>query len=170
MLGVVLMSSCNHYESRVPITSSSTSGIDKEILGEWILSSDNKKEDTSGYLEIIPFSNSEYLVQLKEYADSTQYIESIINLRMFSSKIKNNTFLNLQFIGSESDKTYMIYRFKKVSGNRYKVYFLSKDKFNIEFNNSKSFQEYIEKHPKEFEKSFIVEGVLTRKIEGSQKK
>jgi len=165
LLGIFVLSSCNHYVSKVPITSSENSEIDKNLLGEWVLSSEKKEDKTSGYLEVIPFNEMEYLIQLKEYADSTQFIESIINLRMFSSEVKHNVYLNLQFIGIDDEKEFMIYRFKPISGNRYKVFFLSRDKFSIEFNNSKSFEEYIEKHSKEFEKSFDVEGILNRKTD-----
>lgn len=164
LFGILVLTSCNHYESEVPISSSSNSVIEESLLGEWFLLSENKKDETSGYLEVMPFNDTEYLVQLKEIEDSTQYIESIINIRMFSSKIKRNTYLNLQFIGADSEKDFMIYRFKAISGNRYKVYFLSKDKFNMNFVNSDNFREYIEKHPKEFEKAFEVEGILERKI------
>lgn len=164
LFGIFVLTSCNHYESEVPISSSSNSVIEECLLGEWFLLSENKKDETSGYLEVMPFNDTEYLVQLKEIEDSTQNIESIINIRMFSSKIKRNTYLNLQFIGADSEKDFMIYRFKAISGNRYKVYFLSKDKFNMNFINSDSFREYIEKHPKEFEKAFEVEGILERKI------
>lgn len=164
LFGILVLTSCNHYESKVPISSSDNSVIEESLLGEWILSSENKKDETSGYLEVIPFNDTEYLVQLKEVEDSTQHIESIINIRMFSSEIKKDVYLNLQFIGADSEKDFMIYRFKSISGNRYKVFFLSKDRFNMNFTNSASFQEYIEKHPKEFEKAFEVEGILERKI------
>jgi len=164
LLGILVLTSCNHYESKLPISSSDNSVIEKSLLGKWILSSENKKDETSGYLEVLPFNDTEYLVQLKEVEDSTQYIESIINIRMFSSEVKKNIYLNLQFIGNDSEKDFMIYRFKSISGNRYKVFFLSKDRFNMNFTNSLSFQEYIEKHPKEFEKAFEVEGILERKI------
>lgn len=164
LFGIFVLTSCNHYESEVSISSSSNSVIEECLLGEWFLLSENKKDETTGYLEVMPFNDTEYLVQLKEIEDSTQNIESIINIRMFSSKIKRNTYLNLQFIGADSEKDFMIYRFKAISGNRYKVYFLSKDKFNMNFINSDSFREYIEKHPKEFEKAFEVEGILERKI------
>ncbi|BAX80217.1 hypothetical protein [Labilibaculum antarcticum] len=164
LFGLLVLTSCNHYESKVPISSSDNSVIEKALLGEWILTSENKKDDTSGYLEVLPFNDTEYLVQLKEIKDSTQYIESIINIRMFSSEINKDIYLNLQFVGSDSEKDFMIYRFKSISGNRYKVFFLSKDLFSKTFTNSLSFQKYIENHPKEFEKAFEVEGVIERKI------
>ncbi|PKQ63598.1 hypothetical protein BZG02_09530 [Labilibaculum filiforme] len=158
------MTSCNHYESKVPISSPSNSIIEESLLGEWILSPESKSEEASGYLEVIPFNDNEYLVQLKEYADSTKHIESIINIRMFASEVSKNTYFNLQFIGTDIDKGFMIYRFKPVSGNRYKVFFLSKNEFNKTFPNSKSFREFVEKNPKEFDKYFEMEGILERKI------
>ncbi|MUP36838.1 hypothetical protein [Labilibaculum euxinus] len=164
LLGILVLTSCNHYESKVPISPSGNSVIEKSLLGEWILSSENKKEEASGYIEVIPFNDTEYLVQLKEIADSTKNIESIINIRMFSSEVNENVYFNMQFVGSDSDKGFMIYRYKPIAGNRYKVFFLSKDQFNKVFPNSKSFKEYIETHTKEFEKYFDVEGILERKI------
>ena len=164
LFGILILTSCNHYESEVSISSSSNSMIEESLLGEWFLSDENKKDETSGILEVLPFNDTEYLVQLKEIEESTQLIKSIINIRMFSSKIEKNIYLNLQFIGADHEKDFLIYRFKPISGNRYKVFFLSKDKFNMNFTQSESFREYIEKHPKEFEKAFEVEGILRRKI------
>ncbi|MBI9060220.1 hypothetical protein L3049_21385 [Labilibaculum sp. DW002] len=164
VLAIFVLTSCNHYESEVPITNSDNSIIDSDLLGQWYLSSDNKEDDTSGFLEVIPFNKTEYLVQLKEFVDSSEHIESIVNMRMFSSKIKKDTYLNLQFIGSDDDNKFLIYRFKSISGNRYKLYFLSKEKFTKKFTNPKSFESYIEQNSKEFEKSFEVEGILKRKI------
>ena len=164
VLAIFVLTSCNHYESEVPITNSDNSIIDSNLLGQWYLSSDNKKENTSGFLEIIPFNKSECLVQLKEFVDSSDHIQSIVNMRMFSSKIKKDTYLNIQFLGSDDDNKFFIYRFKSISGNRYKLYFLSKEKFTKEFTDSKSFKAYIEQNSKEFEKAFEVEGILKRKI------
>lgn len=163
LFGILVLTSCNHYESKVPISSSSNSVIEEAILGKWILSSENKKDETSGYIEVIPFNDTEYLLQLKDVDDSTQSIKSIINIRMFSSEVNNNVYLNLQFIGTDIEKDFLIYRFKPISGNRYKIFFLSKDQFNMKFTNSKNFREYIEKNSKDFEKYFEVEGILERK-------
>lgn len=163
-LVLLIFTSCNHYESEVPITNSNHSVIDSKLLGQWFLSSENVKDDTSGFLEVIPFNKNEYLIQLKEFVDSTRHIESIVNLRMFASEVNNKTYLNLQFIGSENDNQFMIYRFKSISGNRYKLYFLAKDKFTKTFTDSESFKKHIENHSKEFEKLFEVEGILQRKI------
>lgn len=165
LFGILVLTSCNHYESKVPISSSNNSVIEESLLGEWFLSSENKKDEKSGILEVLPFNDTEYLVQLKEIEDSTQYIKSILNIRMFSSEIKNNIYLNLQFIGTDSEKDFMIYCFKPISGNRYKVFFLSKDKFNMNFTKSENFKKYIEEHSKEFEKAFEIEGILKRKID-----
>ncbi len=163
LFGILVLTSCNHYESKVPISSSTNSVIEEDLLGQWILSSENKKDETSGFLEVIPFNNTEYLVQLKEVDDSTQYIESVINLRMFSSEVNKNVYLNLQFIGNDNEKDFLIYRFKPISGNRFKIFFLAKDQFNMKFINSEKFKEYIEKNTADFEKYFELEGILERK-------
>ncbi|WP_372755911.1 hypothetical protein [Labilibaculum sp.] len=164
LFGILVFTSCNHYESKVAISSSENSEIDTNLFGEWTLTSENDKDKISGYLEVIPFNDTEYLIQLNEVADSSKYIKSILNFRMYSSVVQKNEYLNVQFIGSDSEKTFMIYRIKSISGNRYKVFYLSKEQFNIEFKDSASFYEYIEKHSKEFEKAFEVEGILERKI------
>ena len=128
VLAIFVLTSCNHYESEVPITNSDNSIIDSDLLGQWYLSSDNKEDDTSGFLEVIPFNKTEYLVQLKEFVDSSEHIESIVNMRMFSSKIKKDTYLNLQFIGSDDDNKFLIYRFKSISVG---LAFKSPENYNI---------------------------------------
>ncbi|RUT73132.1 hypothetical protein [Ancylomarina longa] len=163
VLVLLSLSSCNHYESKVSIGSPNTT-INSNLLGEWILAEDHKDGEISGFIDVLAFNKSEYLVQLIEYADSSNYMESIINMRMFETKIRNSTYLNLQFLGDDNDKSYMIYRFKSISGNRYKLYYLSKELFQKEFHNSKEFEEYAKTHYKEFDKSFEVEGILSRKI------
>lgn len=164
LFGILVFTSCNHYESKIPISSSNNSKIDTNLLGEWTLSSENDKEKASGYLDVIPFNDTEYLIQLYEIADSSKYIKSILNFRMYSSLVQKNEYLNVQFIGSNKEKEFMIYRIKAISGNRYKIFFLSREQFNTEFKDSKDFYEYIEQHHKEFEKAFEVEGILERKI------
>jgi hypothetical protein len=164
LFGILFFTSCNHYESKVPISSSENSEIDTNLLGEWTLSSENKKDKISGYLDVIPFNDTEYLIQLNEIADSSKYIKSILNFRMYSSLVQKSEYLNVQFISTDNEKEFMIYRIKAISGNRYKIFFLSKEQFNREFKDSKSFYDYIEQHEKEFEKAFEVEGILERKI------
>jgi len=163
LLLVLSLSSCSHYESKVSI-GSPNSPTNSNLLGEWILADNVKDGKVSGYIDVQSFNKSEYLVQLIEHADSSNYMESIINLRMFETRIKNSTYLNLQFLGDDNDKTYMIYRFKSISGNRYKLYYLSKELFQKEFHSSDAFKMYIQNHHKEFDKAFEVEGILSRKI------
>ena len=163
LLSILFFASCNHYESDVPIQPSNNSQIEEELLGEWILSSEKKDDKTSGFIEVIAFNDHEYLVQVKEYADSTKLIQSIVNIRMFSTQINGNTYFNLQLIGAENDNTFMIYRIKPISGNRHKLFYLSKDQFTMEFKDSDNFMEYIKNHFKEFDKAFEAEGILSRK-------
>lgn len=161
---LLLMASCNHFESEVPITDSSNSEITTELLGKWILTDEQKHENTTGFIEIIPFNKNEYLVQLKEYVDSSSHIASIVSIRMFESKIKKDKYLNLQLLGNKEDLKYMIYKFKPISKNRFKIYYLTKDAFDHEFSDSEKFLSYIMANYKEFEKAFKMEGIISRKI------
>jgi hypothetical protein len=161
--GLTLLSSCNHYESSVPLSTPENSNINPALLGEWILTEEKKEKDTSGFIEVIAFNKNEYLVQLKEYVDSSKHIASVVCMRMFDTKIDKNTYLNLQFIGDNNEKSFMIYKFKPISGNRYKIFYLSKEHFIKEFDQTNKFQAYVRSHIKEFEKSFVQEGILSRK-------
>jgi len=161
---IFILASCSHYESAVPLGPPEKSIIEESILGEWILSDEKKENETSGFLKVMVFNQHEYLVQLYEFVDSSEHIESVLNLRMFSTQIKKDNYLNLMFLGPDAESSYMIYRLKEISGNRYKLMYLSKDKFETKFENSGSFKKYVETNQKEFNKSFLPEGILSRKI------
>lgn len=162
LLGMLLLCSCNHFTTEVPISSPENSEIDTDLLGKWILSTEKKEDRSLDYLEVSPFNEHEYLIQLIEYKDSSQLIKSFFNIRMFSSKLKDETYFNLQFIGLDN-KDFMIYKVTPISSNQYKLYFLSTNRFDKEFRQSEKFKDYIDKHPHEFEEAFEEEGILFRK-------
>lgn len=45
LLGMLLLCSCNHFTTEVPISSPENSEIDTDLLGKWILSTEKKKID-----------------------------------------------------------------------------------------------------------------------------
>ncbi|WP_421921003.1 hypothetical protein [Marinifilum sp.] len=59
----------------------------------------------------------------------------------------------------------MIYKLQAISGNRYKLLYLAKDHFDKQFKSADEFREFVENNQKEFNKTFITEGILSRKIE-----
>jgi len=162
---IFILASCSHYESATPLGPPEKSSVEESLLGEWILSDEKKENETSGFLNVMAFNHHEYLVQLYELADSSEYIESVLNLRMFSTQIKKDNYFNLIFLGPDAESSYMIYRLKEISGNRYKLMYLSKDKFELKFENPESFKKYVETNQKEFNKAFLPEGILSRKID-----
>ncbi|MFA8433965.1 MAG: hypothetical protein ACEPOZ_05565 [Marinifilaceae bacterium] len=162
---LLLLSSCNYYESEVPITSSSEASIDSSLLGQWILTTEKKEDRIGGYVEIIPFNDHEHLIQLVDYQDSTTLIKSIENIRMFTSTINKRTYFNIQMLEKSGRSNYLIFRTKAISRHRLKLFYLSKDLFQKKFDRQKHFEEYIEDHQKEFDSYFQLEGILVRKPE-----
>ncbi|NOU61536.1 hypothetical protein [Marinifilum caeruleilacunae] len=165
LFSIIALASCSTYESEVPLGNPGDTELDDKFLGKWILSEEKKTEEVSGHIEIIPFNRQEYLVQIIEYADSTDYLESILNFRMFPSKIKKDIYYNLQMLGTDEKSSFLIYKLKAISGNRYKLLYLAKDHFEKQFNSTGEFRKYVESNQKEFNKTFMTEGVLSRKVE-----
>lgn len=163
LLIVVCLTSCSIYESEVPLGKPGSTEVKSEILGKWILNEEKKNEEVSGHIEIFSFNSNEYLVQVSEYADTTDHIESFLNFRMFPIQINKEIYYNIQILSNDEETQYSIYKLKPISGNRYKLLYLSKEQFEKLFTSSTDFRKYVEMNQKEFNKAFMTEGILKRR-------
>lgn len=92
------------YESPLPLSLSSESEIDSELLGKWIWHGDDPDEE--GLIWIYNFNDKEYLIELYD-SDKDEYIK----FRGFSTIIKDTKILNISEI--ELNKNDIKYIFVK---------------------------------------------------------
>jgi hypothetical protein len=86
------------YESKVPLSKSTTAEIDRELLGEWL--SISEKGDKPFTMTIQQFNDHELLIFGAELKNGTCKAEAI---RAFVTLIKDERFLSVQEIKREAE-------------------------------------------------------------------
>jgi hypothetical protein len=105
---LLLMTGCP-YESSVPLGDSCNSATDPQLAGKWFYPASGNKRDT---LEILPFSDHEYLVVA--YSNGNAGIPREDIARVFISKVGGVKFINFRSIGNNEKWVLVKYQ---ITGN-----------------------------------------------------
>ena len=116
----VFFSSCP-YGALVSLGSSTACSIDSALLGEWFGLNSEAENDTA-YYNIIPFNNSEYVIEAGQIKDGKIKID--VPLRAYETKMASVRLMNITEAGKNN---YSFYAFKTADG-KIKVNYIS-DKF-----------------------------------------
>jgi hypothetical protein len=102
------------YESRLPLSRSSESKIDSDLLGKWVWH--DKDTDEKGYLWIYKFNNSEYLIEIYD-VDEDEYMK----FRGFGTIINGHKILNVSEVELEetTDVEYMFVKYEIIHDKMY---------------------------------------------------
>ncbi|MFH2096459.1 MAG: hypothetical protein ABIJ16_12185 [Bacteroidota bacterium] len=153
-----LLSSCDFYESSVPLSDSSKSTIDTSLTGRWV---NAEKENSSGaeYFDITAFNEHEYLVKTPMLKDSRY--ESVYTFRMFNTLLNNKEYFNLVSVDLNEERNYTFYKYDRLKNGDLQVYYLSDDYLrDTVFTGSKELCKFIKANTDSVEAGFKVFGVL----------
>lgn len=121
------------YKSEFPLSDSTKSEIDKNLLGKWEIT--NTTIDT---VEFFQFNDNEYIVLLKVNRKN-----EFVLIRAFITKIKNHNFLNMQNVNPpDSDRTWTFENFE-MKNDTLLLKSVESDIFKKEFNSSDSLYNFI---------------------------
>ena len=148
----MLLVQCDEYRSPVPITDKPSSPLPVGILGEWIFV-DTTAEiiELVATLTVTPWSRNEYLALYCDYEGVTTPQEPCLPLRIYTSSVGRETYVNAHWL--TEDGMYTFYKYRLLDSLALELHWAG-DTFEPVFNTSKAFRAYLRKHPDLFAASF----------------
>lgn len=135
---MMLLTACP-YQSKVPITEA-TEKINKELLGEWISTSELEYEDPT-YYEIKKYNKVKYEVLENSYS-TYDSVYSTKTYLMHASIIDDKTFMNVEDV--EAADGFYLYNID-IGNDEFTLYELTDD-IDEQFNSSNDLRNFIAKN------------------------
>ncbi|MFK7808689.1 MAG: hypothetical protein AB8F74_12870 [Saprospiraceae bacterium] len=150
----LVISSCEIYQSKVPITNSNDSIINKDLTGRWIgLSQDEFQHYPQIEIMLQSFNEKEYIGQLTHYNDKGRNISSTELYKVFNTIIESDEYLNIKPIGT-NDQNFIFYKIEKDFKDSIHIRYLT-DSLKLKFETSNEFKDYLVKEELKFETEFL---------------
>lgn len=150
-LGIIItlfVTSCDFYESEVPITNSKKSIIDTNAIGNW----GYFEGDTLKFgIRIDALNNNQYILNCIDIG-SLEDIGMYDNFIAHSSSIENHKYINIKNLKREENK-YLIFKYE-LKGDSLITYTISDLTFEQQFDSSKKFEKYIKNNIEYFDSLF----------------
>ena len=160
---LTLFSACDLYESAVPMSNADASSIDSSIVGLWQVHN-NEEEPYDMFVSIVPFNDTEYLVEYVTWDELNKKPTARFFARMYNSKVGNNNFYNVFLLDKQDwgSKRYTFFKYIALSPETLSVHSLSETRFKIEFSSQQSFYDHIKNNELTFNSTFDEWCVLVR--------
>lgn len=136
--------SCEIYESPVPISDSSKSTMDTSLVGHYkvIYANDYQDQSKQDFASIMQFNDREYLVRLVSAQDTS--IKDILLFKLFNSNVKSKEIFNLGYLEANNKlPVYSFLTYKQLNKDSLGIAMLQKSFSDKEFDSSKKLRKYM---------------------------
>ncbi|MEO0683683.1 MAG: hypothetical protein AAFY76_01200 [Cyanobacteria bacterium J06649_11] len=150
-IGILLfLTTCNVYESNVPISDPKRSSINEEWLGNWVGLDENEFIIYPIFaVDLQAFNEQEYVASLTEYSRKGNSIRAVSTYKVFNSELKSHQYLNVYPLRGDNDK-YLLYVIEEDFTDSIHVRVLT-DSLRTEFETPTALENYLINNQEEVE-------------------
>lgn len=151
---VIQVLSCDTYKSKVPITNSDSSSINKDLIGRWVgLSKNELFLYPQVEINLQQFNNKEYVATSKVYENKGRVINSVETYKVHNSSVENGDFLNIKRLNS-NNQNYVFYKIEQDFKDSIYIRFLT-DSLKLVFESSNNFRKHLLEEKSKFEEIYL---------------
>lgn len=155
----IQISSCDVYKSKVPISNSESSSINKNWIDKWIcLDSDGEKKYPIFEINFQEFNDKEYAATVSYFKDEGRNISSVETFKVYNSKVDNSMFLNIKRLDVHNNEDYFFYKIQEDLSDSIKIRYL-KDTLETKFNEPTQFKNFLINNKPRVEDVFLSEEI-----------